>query len=208
MLPEDQGNPAAHTLLQAYFQDGVLELLMGWAILAFGLYMVTGQLILSVLSWAIPLIAYKPLKEQLILPRLTDEEFTSETTQALRCFVWLVYLSAVVTLGAFVGFSLMAYAGWLPAGWTDWLQQHLGLLLAGAAALIITIIGVLLRQKEIYLIAGVLFSLSLMGAILGIDPGWSWMIAGGLILMIALVKLRQFFAQHPLHGGGQEIDPE
>ena len=58
----------------SYQQDGIIDLLVGWATLAFGVNIAMDSSIWTFLGW-MPIIFYVPLKNKITVPRLGYVKF-------------------------------------------------------------------------------------------------------------------------------------
>jgi hypothetical protein len=84
----------------SYHQDGLIDVLIGWMVLSFGIYLLLDSSAIIFLAW-FPLLSYVPIKNKLTIPRLGYVKFNGVYNQTKRTHLGIV-LSCVLILSILV----------------------------------------------------------------------------------------------------------
>jgi hypothetical protein len=113
----------------SYHQDGLIDIIIGWAIFGFGLNMALDNSAFLFMSW-LPIILYVPLKNRTTVPRIGYVKFSSSNSLVLG-IVLAVLL--VLLLGIFI--LLIVGPNLIPVQITEWFRQYYLLLFGSLVGL-------------------------------------------------------------------------
>ena len=176
----------------SYQQDGIIDLLVGWATLSYGLNIAMDTSIWTYLGW-LPIVFYIPLKNRITVPRLGYVKFDPHRGRPSKWIISFLILGflALLTLGVVV-FLLSAQSP------VEWIREYtllfyglLGVIGFGLAWLISGI-----RRFLLY----ALLSLLIMGGgqLIGVVDYIPFFLLGGSIFAIGAVLLTRFIRRYPL----------
>ncbi len=179
----------------SYHQDGIIDILLGTAILGFGLMILTGNVVYNMLAW-LPVLFYVPLKNRITVPRFGYVQFTPEHVQRMR----LVIAVAAGLLAFVFGLGLVVFNLYdrLPP-LVELLLGGDGMVLIGSLfALMMLVAGLITRLYRLFIYAGLSLLVVPGGAVLGIEPEIRVIFLGALILATGLIFLARFLHAYPL----------
>ena len=179
----------------SYQQDGIIDLLVGWATLAFGLNIVMDSSIWTFLGW-MPIIFYVPIKNRITVPRLGYVKFDPNRGKPSKWTIGFLILG-FLTLSA-LGIVLFLLSNRPPSPVIDWIREY-PLLFYGLLGLIgFGLAGVISGIRRFFLYA--LLSLLLMGGgqLLGVEEYIPFFLLGGSILVVGAVLLARFLRSYPI----------
>jgi hypothetical protein len=195
MLSETDLKNAEKKNYLSYFEDGILDIIAGLLVLAFGLAMVFDASTLFIFTW-MPIMLYWPVKQVITLPRMGFVKFSPERQRKIsRNYVLLIVagtLSLLLGLVAFVGFESPIFNFRLFMRTYSLLL--LGVVMAGAFGLI----SILYEIRRFMAYAVLVFSAWLAPFLFQIHEGVLVAFAGGLISLIGIVILVRFLNHYPL----------
>ena len=176
----------------SYQQDGIIDLLVGWATLSYGLNIAMDTSIWMYLGW-LPIVFYIPLKNRITVPRLGYVKFDPHRGRPSKWIISFLILGflALLTLGMVV-FLLSDQSP------VEWIREYtllfyglLGVIGFGLAWLISGI-----RRFLLY----ALLSLLIMGGgqLIGVVDYIPFFLLGGSIFAIGAVLLTRFIRRYPL----------
>jgi hypothetical protein len=194
MSPDKQFKLLERRAYLSYQQDGIIDLLVGWGTLAFGLNLAMDSSIWTFLAW-MPIIFYVPLKNRITVPRLGYVKFDhSRGGPGKWILVFLVFgLLVVLSLG--IVLFLLADRSSL-----TWIREYT-LLFYGLVGLIgFGIVGLISGIPRLFLYA--LLSLFIMGGgqLMGVEEYIPFFLLGGTILVVGVVLLGRFIRRYPTAG--------
>jgi len=177
---------------QSYHQDGLIDIIIGLAIIGFGLNMAFDNAVFSFMGW-LPIIFYVPFKNRLTVPRIGYVKFSASN----KIVFGLVFGGLLVLLlGVFVfvlsgrnAFSLDLQA---------WLRQYYMLLFGGVAALCFLGAGLLTGITRLYVYAFLFLFIFAFGTRLNLHPSWYVLFTGSLIEAVGLWMMVRFLRKYPL----------
>ncbi len=179
----------------SYQQDGIIDLLVGWATLAFGLNIVMDSSIWTFLGW-MPIIFYVPLKNRITVPRLGYVKFDPNRGRPSKWTISFLFLGFLML--SVLGIVVILLSNWSPSQVVDWIREY-PLLFYGLLGLFgFGLAGVISGIRRFFLYA--LMSLLLMGGgqLIGIKEYISLFLLGGSILVVGAVLLTRFIHRYPI----------
>lgn len=193
-----------------YHQDGLLDLLIGWIVLALGLSVVTAWSGWGLLGW-LPIAFYAPLKARITIPRLGYVEFSPTPSReimrkivypaAFCLFMVILLLSAEVPEGASPPAEVWTPSEVWPSLRTSlspWLREN-GAWLSGLVALIgfgVVGLAIEIRRMFVYALLGLIIMTG--GQLLNLQTFILLFILAGSILSAGVVLLIRFLRKYPI----------
>lgn len=184
---------------RAALEDGIIDMLCGLCLLAWGLLTEAGQAGLGGISFAVIYPTGFAIRKRLISPRIGHVALKEQTVRSKR-----LLLIGLFTFTAVAGLAL--YLASDPgAGDLRSKMQSLGVLvLAFPLALIATMIGLIYgaNRGHVYAVA---IMLSFLGCHLAVERGSRWdeptlplMISGAIVLLTGIALYTRFVRSHPI----------
>lgn len=187
----------------SFFEDGLLDLLMGLALLAVGINAMLRGIFTSELSqdaaaavlMVLALVAYWAGKRFITVPRTGRAEFSS-ARKSRQTRVALIYAVSVV-VGAIVFLMGMLGLSVNPPAWAQRLgpEGFLALGIGGWMFLILALASYFMDYKRGYVIAA-LYALAFGGKVLLHNP-ITFIVAGMLAVLMGLAVFGRFLRAHP-----------
>ncbi len=177
-------------VFSAYWQDGLLDLLAGSALVAIGLCWVAGFVLAVVIVPPVVLVTWPILRQRVTDPRLGQVRFNAGRRHRMRHGLIAVASLGVLLFG-FVGIRV------LKGGTSElvrWLAPGIPALLLAALALSA---AEALRLVRFVGYAAVFVTAGLVVAALDADPGWAIAVAGAIVLGNGARMLRRFLREFP-----------
>lgn len=181
----------------SYHQDGLIDILLGTAILVFGLLLLTDSMAFNILAW-MPILFYIPLKNLITVPRFGFVRFNAGEEQQLKKQLQFSLLAGVMVLALIAGVYIFMTGDGMNPGLSIFLDKYHMLLLGGFLALALLIGGLLNGLRRLLLHAGLILTLFLAGIELSIPEHYFIITTGILILFIGSFYLVRFLRQYPL----------
>lgn len=176
-----------------YQGDGLLDILIGLAIMGFGLSMIASAFMVT--SW-LPLMLYMPLKGLITIPRFGYVEFDSETRNRQK--LTLTLLVGLMALSVFTGLFFWFVFANPPAGLDAFLGKYILLVLGGFMALMMLAAAFMLGLRRYYVYAGLTMLVLWAGIELGLDEHL-FVIGLGLVFVIpGTYMLWRFIQKYPV----------
>lgn len=184
---------------RAALQDGVLDILCGLCLLAWGFLTEAGQAGLGGITFAVIYPTGFAIRKRLIAPRIGHVTLKERSVRSKRLF-----LIGLFTFTAVAGLVLYL-AGNTEAGDVRGKMESLGVMvLAFPLALIATTIGLVYGAKRAHAYA-VVIMLSFLGCHLSFEQGSRWdeptlplMISGTVVLLTGVTLFVRFVRSHPV----------
>lgn len=201
----------ARSAYLSYHQDGLLDLLIGWVMVALGVCMATGWTgWWGVASW-FALVLYVPLKRWITIPRFGYVEFApNPRLEALKKIVYpLVFciFMVILLLGARVpeGASPPARV-WTPSdawpllrtSFMPWLEESGTVLLGLGMLAVLGIVGLATEIRRMFVYALLSLVLMIGAQLLGLRTFIPLFALGGSILAVGGVMLARFVRRYPI----------
>jgi hypothetical protein len=177
---------------RTFWNDGLLDLMVGLAIVAVGLSWWQDMAVMGAIAPAVCVSMWKPIRQRLVEPRQGFVEFSVQRQNRSRRFLtgMMIFGTALMLLGILVylklgsGFSL-SMSSFIPA-----LPAALIALMALAFAMYTTC-------WRYYLYCAVLLGAAAVTFLWELDPGPPLCIAGLIISAVGLQVLIEFLSSHP-----------
>jgi hypothetical protein len=177
---------------QSYHQDGLIDIIIGLAIIGYGLMLAFDSSIFIFMGW-MPIIFYMPLKNRLTVPRIGYVKFTTSNT---KIGIAAAIVLLVILLGIFI--FLVAGPNNISPQLSAWLSQYYLLLLGGIAALCFAGAALLTRITRFYIYALLILFTFSAGTWLGIQPPIFVIATGALIEVVGVLLLVRFLRNYPI----------
>jgi hypothetical protein len=178
-------------LFEAYWQDGLLDLLAGVSVAVIGIGWLFNLVAVTAAVPAIAVVTWPALRGRITAPRLGEVKFNAQRVSGLRAGLGG---ALVIGLAVTVLFVVLALEGGEPSRWEQWIAPAIPALLLSFLA---TLVAALLRLMRFLTYAAVLFAGGLAAAMLGWEPGWSMVLAGALITAAGAMRLGRFLHEFP-----------
>jgi hypothetical protein len=177
---------------QSYHQDGLIDIIIGLAIIGYGLMLAFDSSVFIFMGW-MPIIFYMPLKNRLTVPRIGYVKFTSSNT---KIGIAAAIVLLVILLGIFI--FLVAGPNNISPQLSTWLSQYYLLLLGGISALCFAGAALLTRITRFYIYALLILFTFSAGTWLGIQPPIIVIATGALIEVVGVWLLVRFLRNYPI----------
>jgi hypothetical protein len=177
---------------QSYHQDGLIDIIIGLAIIGYGLMLAFDSSIFIFMGW-MPIIFYMPLKNRLTVPRIGYVKFTTSNN---KIGIAAAIVLLVILLGIFI--FLVAGPNNISPQLSAWLSQYYLLLLGGIAALCFAGAALLTRITRFYIYALLILFTFSAGTWLGIQPPIFVIATGALIEVVGVLLLVRFLRNYPI----------
>lgn len=194
---------------RAALQDGILDILCGLCLIAWGFLTEAGQAGLGGISFAVIYPTGFAIRKRLISPRIGHVTLKEQTVRSKRLLmVGLFTFTAVAGLALYLADD----AG---AGDLRGKMDNLGIMvLAFPLALIATMIGLVYGAKRGHAYA-IAIMLSFLACHLSIEKGSRWdeptlplMISGAIVLLTGITLYARFVRSHPISEAPSDLfDP-
>jgi hypothetical protein len=194
------------TISRQYDRDGLIETLLGMALLIGGMSLALGGS--PALTGLLPvyiLVIGRLWKTRITYPRLGYADFLAKRKKQrkIRMLKFLLALVLAAVLAALIFLAMESSLGDL-----DPLRGWIGILIFDSVmALIIAAVGRIRKMRHLYAFAALCYLLELGAYIVNMSPGWALSFIGLLLLTVGLVRLILFLRANPkLEGeaGGNE----
>jgi len=178
----------------AYHRDGILDLVVGFVVLGFGVNMLTGNIVFLMFGW-LAMLLYIPLKQRITVPRFGYVRFDSERKAFTKGLIG-------VGIGILVVFLIFALNFFVKGRATSpemdlWIRRYhmvpLSAMLFGLPALLVAIF---LGLRRYYFYALLAIGLPALGALLNIETFIPILATGLVILIFATVLLFSFLGKY------------
>ncbi len=179
----------------SYQQDGIIDLLVGWATLAFGLNIAMDASIWTFLGW-MPILFYVPLKNRITVPRLGYVKFDlNRGGPGKKIITFLIFGFLVLSVLGIVVFLLSNRP---PSPVIAWIREYTLLFYGLVGVIGFGLAGLISGIRRLFLYA--LLSLLFMGGgqLIGVEDYISFLLLGGSILVVGAVLLTRFIRRYPI----------
>lgn len=178
----------------SYHQDGLIDIIIGIAVIGFGLNIAADTVIFGILTW-LPVIFYVPLKNYFTAPRFGYVRFSSPRQTTIR--LGLAVLVGLLGLLFFVGLYVFAISGSIPALFDAWLKRYHMLIFAFVGAGLLLGAALWTGIKRFYIYAVLTVGFTAAGIWLEIHPGVFLIALGSTILVTGIWHLLRFIRNNP-----------
>jgi hypothetical protein len=164
-------------LFRRYWDDGLLDLLVGIGVLVIGIGWVCDQVALAAVTPALLVPLWGPLRARLVEPRLGAVAFADKRVRRQRRHALGLVAGGVVAFLIAVAFVLRGAGDGAAPG--PWIAAMPPLLMALPAA----VVGASLGLGRFFVYAGVLVAVAPVIVLLDTNPGWAF-IAGAVAPLV------------------------
>jgi len=178
---------------QSYHQDGLIDIIIGLAMIGFGLMLAFDSSVFIFMSW-MPIIFYVPFKNRITVPRIGYVKFSSSN---LRLAMALG--TGLLVMLFIVGLYLFAVSDNISFQVREWLGQYLWL--GGLVAVCFLGTALLTGITRFYAYAGLILLIFSVGTWLAIQPFFIVITSGLLIEITGVWLLVRFLVKYPLNSG-------
>jgi hypothetical protein len=183
----------------SYHQDGLIDVMVGWMLFSFGLYLLLDSAAVIFISW-FPLLFYVPIKTTLTIPRLGYVNFSGDFSQKNQKRLGLTVTSVLVV--SVLVISMFVLAGKNGMMTLTSLREN-GMLVYGSVTAILLLIAGLVSGIRRLAVYGLLCSVLAIAGMLADLPDYLLFIALGLvILLVGAVMMLIFIRKYPLARNG------
>jgi hypothetical protein len=179
----------------SYHQDGIIDLLIGWGTLAFGLVIALDSSVWTMLAW-MPILFYVPLKNRITVPRLGYVKFDHSRGGTGRWIIAFLFFGFLMV--AIFGMVVFLLSKGAPSTIVTWIREDTLLFYGLVGVIGFGVAGLISGIPRLYIYA--LLSLLFMGAgqLLGVAEYIPFLLLGASILAAAAVLLARFVRRYPL----------
>jgi len=177
---------------QSNHQDGLIDIIIGLAIIGFGLNIAFDNAVFSFMGW-LPIIFYVPFKNRLTVPRIGYVKFSASN----KIVFGLVLGGLLVLLLGVIVFVLSGRNAF-SLDLQEWLRQYYMLLFGGVAAFCFLGAGLLTGITRFYVYAFLFLLIFAIGTWFNLHPSWYVLFTGSLIETVGLWMMVRFLRKYPL----------
>lgn len=177
---------------RSYHQDGLIDIIIGLAIIGFGLNIALDNAAFLFMGW-FPIVFYVPMKNRITVPRIGYVKFHASN----RIVIGLMLAGLLVlVLGLFV-FVISGPEIFSPE-MQVWLRQYYMLPIGVITALCFTGAGLLTGIIRLYFYALVLLLTFSVGNWFNLHPATYVLSTGAVIEIVGIWLMVRFLREHPL----------
>jgi hypothetical protein len=176
----------------SYHQDGLVDLLIGWMIIAFAAMMAFDQF--TFLGW-LPITLYVPLKKRITAPRFGYVKFDSEhggQGRMVTAFLIMGLLSFFV-----LGILFFLVTGESPPSFVQWIREYTILFYGLVGAISFMMSGLITGIRRFYAYMLLSLFLTITGQILETREFLPILLLGVGILISGIIHLVRFTRKYP-----------
>jgi hypothetical protein len=184
---------------RAALEDGILDILCGLCLIAWGFLTEAGQSGLGGMTFAVIYPTGFAIRRRLIAPRIGHVALKEQTVRSKRLLMICLFTFTVVA-----GLALLLASDPDAGGFRGKMESLGVMVLAFPLALIATMIGLIFGAKRGHAYA-VAIMLSFLGCHLSIERGSRWdeptlplMISGAIVLLTGITLFTRFVRSHPI----------
>jgi hypothetical protein len=176
----------------SYHQDGLIDIIIGWAIIGFGLNMALDNSAFFFISW-LPIILYVPIKNRVTVPRIGYVKFSASNSLILgiALAVLMVFL-----LGIFI--LLIVGPDLIPPQISEWFREYYLLLFGSILGLGFAGVALATGITRFYAYAAMLVLVFAGGVWLNIPEPIYVITAGVLIGAVGIILMVRFLRRYPI----------
>jgi hypothetical protein len=193
----NQANQIDRDLYLYDSQDGLGDIFTGLILLSFGVGILSGMFWLSGIWVPVLVPVWQDVKKRIALRRGDIQLSPTRLNQARIRLAMLVAVGVLILLLGVVTFLLFSVTSISPEIKT-WLSEYFELTLGGFIALLLAVVGAIVRTGRFYLYASLALAVFITGYVANIGVGISMTVLGGVILLVGLFILIQFLREHPV----------
>lgn len=177
-------------IYSSYFNDGIWDIYGGLIISGFGLFILTGQVIVLILCILLALILVL-IRKPIVMARLGSVKFSVERIEKTTKHQAIAWIAGFVVLIATVVFTGLFLTNNIPVSLDNWISNYFLVIFGGIFTVIICIAAYIISVKRYYIYALLVFMAFLLASILRSEDleGIPITIAGLLVLCSGIVML-------------------
>ena len=179
----------------SYHQDGLIDIIIGWAIIGFGINMALDNSAFLFISW-LPIILYVPIKNRVTVPRIGYVKFSSSNSLILGIVLAVLM---VLLLGIFI--LLILGPELIPTQISEWFREYYLLLFGSIFGLGFVGAALATGITRFYAYAVMLVVVFAGGIWLNVAEPIYVITAGVLIGIVGIVLMVRFLRKYPLLAG-------
>lgn len=179
-------------------QDGLGDIFAGLLILSFGAGVLSGIFWLGGILVPVLFPVWQDAKKRLGRRRKVFEATPVVLERARTNLAMMAAVGVLTLMLGFVVFALFSQEDLLP-GVHAWLREYFELALGGLAALLLAVIGIIIRAGRYFLYAVLAIVIFTAGYLYQVNLGISMTLLGGWVFLAGLVVLLRFLREHPAH---------
>lgn len=199
MSHNEQFRELRRKIYLSYHQDGLIDIIIGFLTLGFGMNVATDSSAWSLLGW-MPIIFYVPLKNQITVPRFGYFKFdTAREAQRRKGILGFLIMGGLVVFLVFVlGMVMFLLSDSSPPPAVLWMREYPLLLYGLLGALIFGLAGLIgaIRRLLVYALLSLFIMIS--GQVLGTQQFVPFLLLGGAIFVVGVVLLVRFLRKYPI----------
>jgi hypothetical protein len=176
----------------SFHQDGLIDMIIGWAIVGFGINMALDNSAFLFLGW-LPIVFYVPIKNRVTVPRIGYVKFSSSNSLLIGIVLAILL---VLLLGIFI--LLIVGPHLIPAQLSEWFSEYYLLLFGSLVGLGFAGTALVTGISRFYAYAVMLVLIIAAGIWLNIPDPIYVLTAGLLILVVGITHMVRFLRKHPL----------
>jgi hypothetical protein len=179
----------------SFHQDGLIDMIIGWAIIGFGINMALDNSAFLFLAW-LPIILYVPIKNRVTVPRIGYVKFSSSNSLILGIVLAVLM---VLLLGIFI--LLIVGPNLIPIRIGDWFREYYLLLFGSLIALGFAGTALATGISRFYAHA-VMLVLVFAGGIWLNVPDFIYVLTAGLLIeFVGITLMVRFLRKYPMASG-------
>lgn len=179
----------------SYHQDGLIDIIIGWAIFGFGLNMALDNSAFLFMSW-LPIILYVPIKNRVTVPRIGYVKFSSSNSLILGIVLAVLM---VLLLGIFI--LLILGPELIPTQISEWFREYYLLLFGSIFGLGFVEAALATGITRFYAYGVMLVVVFVGGTWLNLAEYFYVITAGVLIEVVGVILMVRFLRKYPLLAG-------
>lgn len=180
---------------ESIWNDGLLDLCVGTALMITGVFWVTGLSIYSTFAAPIMIPVWVAARKHISQPRAGVVRFSAERVNKEKAYFLSLFLLGVVTLVA----GLIWYFKGIPFGMVSSLEEFN--IIAGLPALLLSVpavvVAISLGLPRFFIYGAALITFAIPVIHLDLHPGWAFIPCAALSLSLGAVLLVRFINNHP-----------
>ena len=176
----------------SFHQDGLIDMIIGWAIIGFGINMVLDSSAFLFLGW-LPIVFYVPIKNRVTVPRIGYVKFSSSNSLLLGIVLAILL---VLLLGIFI--LLIVGPNLIPAQISEFFREYYLLLFGSLVGLGFAGTALVTGISRFYAYAVMLVLIIAAGIWLNTPDPIYVLTAGLLILVVGITHMVRFLRKYPL----------
>jgi len=181
---------------QSQFRSGQLEVFVGLGLALIGLAWVSGHIVLGAVVPAVLSVLWPGFRRRFVTPRAGHMKMRASRMKRERRALSIVVLLGFLALAVVFATILVADLGSETVVASDLVRALPACIVAAGALLVALVLGI--RRTWLYAIPLVVSGA--LCVVFELDPGWSLVGSGAVILLAGIALLLDFVRETPAHG--------